>query len=164
MIPLYGYATVLIMPLVTFVLFGMDAVAREIQDPFGFDENVRAAAPFTPSFKLVKKRHAQDLNIQGYENVLIDDIDTVVDGRLRLDNVDGMEAPGNEELTAETETKENLFALNPIPWKVDGKFEDARLKALARKKTKVCGCFSLSLPVSFTSCSPELCVSRPRTA
>ena len=55
--------------------------AREIQDPFGFDEN--------------------DLNIQGYENVLIDDIDTVVDGRLRLDNVDGMEAPGNEELTAE---------------------------------------------------------------
>ena len=104
------------------------------------------------------------MNIQGYENVLIDDIDTVVDGRLRLDNVDGMEAPGNEELTAETETKENLFALNPIPWKVDGKFEDARPKALARKKTKVCGCFSLSLPVSFTSCSPELCVSRPRTA
>ena len=51
LIPLYSYATVLIMPLVTFVLFGMDAVAREIQDPFGFDENLSAAAPFAPSFK-----------------------------------------------------------------------------------------------------------------
>ena len=106
--------------------------AREIQDPFGFDEN--------------------DLNIQGYENVLIDDIDTVVDGRLRLDNVDGMEAPGNEELTAETETKENLFALNPIPWKVDGKFEDARLKALARKKTKAQNRVTKSRPFKTTSC------------
>ena len=106
--------------------------AREIQDPFGFDEN--------------------DLNIQGYENVLIDDIDTVVDGRLRLDNVDGMEAPGNEELTAETETKENLFALNPIPWKVDGKFEDARLKALARKKAQNSARLTKSRPFKTTSC------------
>ena len=78
--------------------------------------------------------------------------DTVVDGRLRLDNVDGMEAPGNEELTAETETKENLFALNPIPWKVDGKFEDARLKALARKKTKAQNRVTKSRPFKTTSC------------
>eukprot|EP01045_Picozoa_sp_COSAG04_P049213 COSAG04_NODE_19290_length_420_cov_0.457944_1_plen_47_part_10 len=43
-----------------------------------------------------------DLNIQGYENTLIDDLDTVLDGRLRLDGVDGMESAGNEELTAQT--------------------------------------------------------------
>eukprot|EP01043_Picozoa_sp_COSAG02_P107712 COSAG02_NODE_43735_length_372_cov_0.754579_1_plen_38_part_10 len=33
------------------ILFGLDAVAREIQDPFGFDDN--------------------DLNVQGYEVSLL---------------------------------------------------------------------------------------------
>ena len=39
-------------------------MAREVQDPFGFDEN--------------------DLNIYGYENNLIEDVDVIVNGPLRV--------------------------------------------------------------------------------
>ena len=76
-----------------------------------------------------------DLNIQGYENILIDDLDTVLDGRLRLDGVDGMEAPDNEELTAQTEDRENYYALTGVPWRTEGRFSDTHLASIARKKS-----------------------------
>ena len=76
-----------------------------------------------------------DLNIQGYENTLIDDLDTFLDGRLRLDGVDGMESAGNEELTAQTEDRENFFALTAVPWRTEGRFSDNHLAAVARKKS-----------------------------
>jgi hypothetical protein len=46
------------------ILFGLDAVAREIQDPFGFDDN--------------------DLNVQGYEVSLLHNIEASIDGPLKL--------------------------------------------------------------------------------
>ena len=58
-----GYFSIILMWVTALTMFGLNAVAREIQDPFGFDEN--------------------DLNIQGYENMLIDDLDTMLDGHVR---------------------------------------------------------------------------------
>ena len=66
---------------------------------------------------------------------MIDDLDTVLDGRLRLDGVDGMEAAGNEELTAQTEDRENFYALTGVPWRTEGRFSDAHLTSIARKKS-----------------------------
>lgn len=115
LVPLYNYGTLLIMPVTALTLFGLDAVAREIQDPFGFDEN--------------------DLNIQGYENILIDDLDTMLDGPLKLGQVDGhSENVGKEKLKMATEERENLMALSSIPWKAHGVYADSQLKKVARKK------------------------------
>jgi len=46
------------------ILFGLDAVAREIQDPFGFDDN--------------------DLNVQGYEVRLLHNAEASIDGPLKI--------------------------------------------------------------------------------
>jgi len=54
LVDLYQVASFFIMAGITIILFGMDSVAREIQDPFGFDAN--------------------DLNVHGYENDLIRDV------------------------------------------------------------------------------------------
>lgn len=115
LVPLYNYATLAIMPVTALTLFGLDAVAREIQDPFGFDEN--------------------DLNIQGYENLLIDDLDTMLDGPLTLSNVDGhSELVGKDKLKQSTEERENLMALSALPWNAHGVYVDSQLKKVAQKK------------------------------
>eukprot|EP01043_Picozoa_sp_COSAG02_P067910 COSAG02_NODE_11079_length_1797_cov_8.536514_2_plen_446_part_00 len=115
LVPLYNYGTLLIMPVTALTLFGLDAVAREIQDPFGFDEN--------------------DLNIQGYENILIDDLDTMLDGPLTLGQVDGHSGNvGKEDLKMEMEERENLMALSSTPWKAHGVYVDSQLRKVARKK------------------------------
>jgi hypothetical protein len=49
--PVYQGGTFFIVTGMAILLFGLDAVAREIQDPFGFDDN--------------------DLNVQGYELTLM---------------------------------------------------------------------------------------------
>lgn len=117
LVPLYGYLTLAIMPVVALTLFGLDAVAREIQDPFGFDEN--------------------DLNIQGYENMLIDDLDTMLDGPLVLTgiaSVTGSSVGDKNSLKAETVVRENLMALSHFPWRAHGEYADSELKKLAQKK------------------------------
>lgn len=111
---------------VAIILFGMDAVAREIQDPFGFDDN--------------------DLNVQGYESAMFYNVEATIDGPLRIktrdfaakdthvrsedgarlaDHVSGSsEFMGVQELDAGLEAKENLWSLSNMPWKINGQFSD----------------------------------------
>eukprot|EP01043_Picozoa_sp_COSAG02_P013296 COSAG02_NODE_529_length_20702_cov_43.720555_14_plen_163_part_00 len=114
------------MTFITIILFGMDAVAREIQDPFGFDDN--------------------DLNVQGYESSLFYNAEATIDGKLRIRTRDfaastthvraedgarlrehksgSSEYMGVEELDAGLEHKENLWSLTNLPWRTHGKFDD----------------------------------------
>ena len=109
------------MTFITIILFGMDAVAQEIQDPFGFDDN--------------------DLNVQGYESRLFFNAEATIEGKLRIRSRDfaassthvkalrshvsgASELMGVEELDAGLERKENLWSLTNIPWKIHGKFDD----------------------------------------
>ena len=114
------------MTFITVILFGMDAVAREIQDPFGFDDN--------------------DLNVQGYESRLFYNAEATIDGKLRIRTRDfasstthvraedgsrlrshvsgASELMGVAELEAGLERKENLWSLTNIPWKIHGRFDD----------------------------------------
>lgn len=140
--PLSRVFTCIAFPTMTFIviiLFGMSSVAREIQDPFGFDDN--------------------DLNVQGYESQLFYNAQAVLDGPLRIRTRDfastttsvrtedglrrldvhdsgASEYMGVEELDAGLETKENLWSLSNIPWKIHGKFSDMTMEERRSANTK----------------------------
>jgi predicted membrane chloride channel (bestrophin family) len=138
MVQEYGLTGSIIgMSFLAIILFGMDAVAREIQDPFGFDDN--------------------DLNIHGYENHLIAELDTILKGDFKVLTCDHdastctssaaqshfadrahekgvamyMDA---HELTAGTEGKENLWSLHTCPCSHMGSFDDAQLAKESKHK------------------------------
>lgn len=134
--PVYQGGTFFIVTAMAIILFGLDAVAREIQDPFGFDDN--------------------DLNVQGYELTLMRNADASIDGPLKVrcrdfasktthlrtsmgdTFMDGhihgkAELMAVPELQAGFESRENLTSLTNIPWITHGTFQDKILSSKARK-------------------------------
>lgn len=134
--PVYQGGTFFIVTGMAILLFGLDAVAREIQDPFGFDDN--------------------DLNVQGYELTLMRNADASIDGPLKIrcrdfasttthlrtsmgdtfmeKHVHGRaELMALQELEAGFESRENLTSLTNVPWISHGTFEDKILSSKARK-------------------------------
>ena len=137
LVPAYQLGAHIFMSFIVIILFGMDSVAREIQDPFGFDDN--------------------DLNIQGYETGLLYNMEATIDGPLMVRTRDfasssthvrhavgkgrlsehqsgASELMGVEEMEAGLEQKENLWSLATLPWQIHGTYEDKSLAHSANKK------------------------------
>jgi hypothetical protein len=130
LVPTYKLGAHVFMSFFAVILFGMDSVATEIQDPFGFDNN--------------------DLNVQGYETKLFHNINAIIDGPLMVYTRDfaastthardmssrkgrlgehksgASELMGVEELEAGLHLKENLWSLAAQPWKIHGSFEEQK--------------------------------------
>lgn len=98
------------------VLFGIDAVSQELQDPFGFDDN--------------------DLNIHGYENAMVTDADTLTCGRLQFSNIDGKETVDVATMLDNTQHLTNELTLTAIPCRQIGVFGEKHLGKLPKQTLK----------------------------